>query len=98
MNKALTLIAVSACLTITPAVHAECSEPERPKLPDPATAVTPEMLKAKNDVKNYMAQADTYLNCKKLTSRQHNKVITGMESLAKDFNKIVRSYKKKISG
>ena len=69
MTKLLKAVALSSCILAAQGVLAECAEPTRPSLPDPATAVTPEMVKAKNEVKAYMSQADEYMSCKKLTRR-----------------------------
>lgn len=97
MTKYLKIAAITTCITMTHGVYADCTEPDRPQLPDPETAVTPEMVKAKNDVKSYMSAADSYLSCKKMTTRQHNSIVEKMETLASDFNKIVRKFKKKMS-
>lgn len=74
-----------------------CSKPAAPELPDPATAVTPQMVKAQNDVKAYMEQADTYLKCN-INATQHNAMVKEMKSLADEFNGIIRAYKARMAG
>jgi hypothetical protein len=85
------LLAVYAPLSMA------CSKPETPDLPDPATAVTPQMVKAQNDVKAYMDNANAYLKCK-ITDSQHNAMVKEMESLATKFNGIIRAYKERMAG
>lgn len=74
-----------------------CDKPGTPALPDPATAVTPQMVKAQNDVKAYMDQANAYLKCN-ITSIQHNNMVKEMESVADEFNGIIRAYKSRMAG
>jgi len=74
-----------------------CEKPTLPGLPDPATAVTPEMIKAKNDVKAFVSSAEAYLKCG-ISTKQHNKTVDQMQKLAKDFNGIVRAYKARMAG
>ena len=76
---------------------AACDKPGKPELPDPETAVTPQMIKAKNDVKAYLADAEKYLKCN-LSNKQHNAMVDDMKGVADDFNVIVRSYKARMSG
>jgi len=98
MIKILKAAALSACILSAPGVFADCSEPDRPQLPDPANAVTPEMIKAKNEVKSYMSAADNYLSCKKLSRRKHDAMIDKMHTLAAEFNKVIKEFKKRVSG
>lgn len=74
-----------------------CDKPALPALPDPATAVTPEMIKAKNDVRAYVSSAEAYLKCS-ISTKQHNRTVDSMQKLAKDFNVIVRAYKARLAG
>lgn len=76
---------------------AACSAPTAPELPDAATAVTPQMIKAKNDVKAYVSDAKAFLDCTKNT-RKHNKVVDEMNGVASDFNDVVRAYKARLAG
>ncbi len=74
-----------------------CDKPEKPSLPDPESAVTPQMIKAKNDVKTYLASAEGYLKCN-ISTHQHNTMVDDMKSVAADFNTIVRAYKARMAG
>ena len=74
-----------------------CDKPSKPELPDPTTAVTPQMIKAKNDVKAYLKAAETYLECK-ITTKQHNRMVDEMRGVADSFNGIVRAYKARMAG
>ncbi|WP_439135150.1 hypothetical protein [Pseudomaricurvus sp.] len=74
-----------------------CSKPAAPSLPDPSSAVTPQMVKAKNDVKAFLDQAEVYLKCK-ISTGQHNAMVDEMKSVADDFNTIVREYKARMAG
>jgi len=74
-----------------------CEKPTLPALPDAATAVTPQMIKAKNDVKAFVSSAETYLKCG-ISTKQHNRTVGQMQKLAKDFNSIVRAYKARLAG
>lgn len=96
MSKHSTLMA-SLVLVAWANVSLACSPPAKPELPDPATAVTPQMVKAKNDVKTYLDDAEAYLKCK-ISTAQHNKMVDDMHAVADAFNKIVRAYKERMSG
>lgn len=95
MKKIAKIITATALLFAAQQSFAACAEPTPPALPDPATAVTPEMVKAKNAVKSYMSDADKYLGCKRLTDRQHNAMVDKMQTLAKDFNQVIKDYKQR---
>jgi len=69
-----------------------CTKPDAPILPDAATAVTAQMLKAKNDVNAYLAAANAYLECAK-TSTKHDRMVKSMKKVGKEFNVAVRSYR-----
>lgn len=90
-------IVCTAILTCSSAVVLACDAPSKPDLPDPETAVTPQMVKAKNDVKSYLAAAEAFLGCTKST-KQHNNMVDDMKTVADDFNAIVRAYKARMSG
>lgn len=72
-----------------------CSKPAAPLLPDASTAVTAQMVKAKNEVKAYMAEAEAYLECASTT--EHNQMVDNMKQLADGFNSAVRQYKARMS-
>lgn len=84
---------LASCSSLTFA----CDKPATPTLPDPATAVTPQMVKAKNDVKAFLGAAEAYLKCN-ISTKQHNNMVDEMKSVADDFNTIVRAYKARLAG
>ncbi len=94
-NKASFLTALTFALISSVALA--CDRPAKPELPDPASAVTPQMIKAKNDVKTFLAAAEVYLKCN-ITTKQHNAMVDEMHSIAEDFNKVVRAYKDRKAG
>lgn len=61
MNKTLTTILVYSLFLAAPALA--CDYPERPNIPDGATATKEEMLEASAQIKEYLANVDTYLTC-----------------------------------
>ena len=61
MNKTLTTILISGLFFATPALA--CDYPERPDIPDGATATKEQMLEASGKVKEYLANVDTFLTC-----------------------------------
>lgn len=74
---------------------ASCEEPELPVLPDSETAVIAQMKKAKNDVKQYLGDAQVYLECTRSTVR-HDAVVDKMKTLGEEFNELVRAYKERV--
>lgn len=95
--KRKTLLLPALVLATFAPLSMACSKPAAPSLPDPASAVTPQMVKAKNDVKAFLDQAESFLKCNKTTS-QHNAMVDEMKSVADDFNSIVRAYKARMAG
>ncbi|AFV00345.1 hypothetical protein [Simiduia agarivorans] len=74
-----------------------CDKPSAPELPDPATAVTPQMIKAKNEVNAYIDAAKKYLDCVSGSASRHNAMVKEMEDVADKFNTAVREYKARMS-
>lgn len=74
-----------------------CTRPDPPEIPDPATAVTPQMIKAKNDVQAYVDTAEKYLKCN-ISTAQHNSMVDEMKETAEKFNQAVRAYKARMAG
>ncbi|MCV6615840.1 MAG: hypothetical protein OIF35_12775 [Cellvibrionaceae bacterium] len=91
-------IVITAAVFASQSSFASCAEPAAPSLPNPDTAVTPEMVKAKKQVKQYMAEVDKYLSCKRLSTRQHNAMVDKMHSLANNFNDVIRAFKERKQG
>jgi hypothetical protein len=75
---------------------AACEKPEAPALPDAATAVTAQMVKAKNDVQAYMTGANAYLECVS-NDTKHNRMVKSMKKVGEEFNVAVRSYKDRMA-
>ena len=74
-----------------------CDKPNAPELPDPSTAVTPQMIKAKNEVNAYLEAAKAYLDCVGSNASRHNAMVSEMEKVADKFNTAVREYKARMS-
>jgi len=96
MSKLSTILTTIAFVLFANASFA-CDKPNKPELPDPGTAVTPQMIKAKNDVKAFLASAESYLKCN-ISNKQHNNMVDDMKSVADSFNTIVRAYKARMAG
>ncbi len=73
-----------------------CEKPPSPTLPDPGTAVTAQMIKAKNDMKSYIKAAESYLECVESDTKKYNNMVDEMQSAAEGFNSIVKKYKKRM--
>lgn len=95
MNTFNKLIFASV-LTLSSTAAFACEPPEAPALPDPATAVTPQMVKAKNDVKAFLSDAEAFLGCTK-SNKKHDKMVDKMNEVADQFNEIIRAYKARVS-
>ncbi len=95
MIRLVKLFAIVGALTITNTALA-CDRPSAPMVPNAAEAVTPQMVKAKNDVQAYIKAANAYLECTK-NSRKHNDMVDEMESVAGRFNDAVRDFKQRMA-
>jgi hypothetical protein len=62
MNTLLKSLLASSLLLVAQSALA-CDYPERPEIPDGATATKEQMLAASAAVKDYLAEVDTYLTC-----------------------------------
>lgn len=56
-------IFVASVLVFSASLAIACDYPERPAIPDGATASKDELLAAKDAIQAYMADVDTYLQC-----------------------------------
>ena len=74
-----------------------CDKPAPPTLPDPDTAVTAQMVKAKNEVKAFITAAENYLQCVERDVASYNAMVDVMQRAAEEFNAIVRKYKKRMA-
>ncbi|MDO3387651.1 hypothetical protein QWI17_17540 [Gilvimarinus sp. SDUM040013] len=97
MKKVLT----QAILLMTmafPAASFACSEPAKPgEFPDPATAVTAQMVKANNEVKAYVKAMEEYLGCSGMSRGDQKKAVKELEDYAESFNKLIREFKSRNS-
>lgn len=76
-----------------------CDKPAAPTLPDPDTAVTAQMIKAKNEIKAFIADAEAYLACvERGDTGAYNSMVEEMQAAAENFNSIVRKYKTRMAG
>ncbi len=77
-----------------------CDKPAPPTLPDPDTAVTAQMVKAKNEIKAFIATAEAYLACIESSddTASYNSMVEEMQAAAEEFNTIVRQYKSRMAG
>jgi len=56
-------IALAATLFLTASMALACDYPDRPRIPDGATASKDELLAAKAEVQGFVAAVDKYLTC-----------------------------------
>lgn len=71
-----------------------CSEPaNKPEIPDPKTAVTAQMVKSNNEVKEYVKAQEDYLNCAKMSSREKRVAEKELVAYADEFNSAIREFK-----
>ena len=78
------------------AITMACDKPVAPVLPDPESAVTAQMIKAKNEMKAYIDQAEVYLKCVEADKAKYNQMVDSMQEAADNFNTIVRKYKDRM--
>ena len=88
---------IALTLSTASATAFSCTKPIPPALPDPEAAVTAQMVKAKNDMKSFIALAEEYLDCVSDNTSKYNAMVTEMQQAADDFNAIVRKYKKRMA-
>lgn len=92
---AVTLFA--SCLV--PSFAAACAKPAtKPVIPDAATVVTAQMVKANNDVKAYVKEVEAYLGCAGLPRSAEKKELDDLKQFAEDFNQVVRAFKARSAG
>ncbi|WP_049629203.1 hypothetical protein [Cellvibrio sp. pealriver] len=92
---ALTFCASSLVSTVAFA----CAKPAaKPEIPDAATVVTAQMVKANNDVKAYVKAVQDYVGCAGLSRAEEKKEMDELQKFAEDFNQVVRAYKARSAG
>ena len=86
------LAASTFALFVSNSAFAACTSHEAPALPDPETAVLAQMVKAQNEVKNYIKSQEAYLSCTK-SGLRYDRAFKEMKRVASDFNSITKAYK-----
>jgi len=87
------LFAISFTALFSAPVFA-CSAPEnKPEIPDPATSATAQMVKANNQVREYVAAMEAYIDCSRMSSNQQRRAVNELEEFAESFNKAVREFR-----
>lgn len=94
------LVTISFCFSLLISVSAlACSKPEtKPEIPDAATVVTAQMVKANNEIKAYVKAMEEYLICAKLPRSQERAAVDELKSFAEEFNVVIRAFKAKSGG
>lgn len=91
MKKLLFAVCASALFSVSTMA---CEAPSaRPEIPDPATAVTAQMVKTNNEVKAYVEAQQDYLSCSKMSSRKKQEELEELKAYADTFNQAVRQFK-----
>ena len=90
-----TLFAASICAVLSvPGMALACEKPQaRPEIPDPATAVTAQMVKSNNEVREYVRATEAYLACAKLSSADTRREEDELRTFADAFNQTIRDFK-----
>ncbi len=93
MVKKLSVIALSfsACFAL-PALACEAPT-DKPAIPDPLTAVTAQMVKSNNEVKEYVRAYESYLDCAGLGNSDLRKEERALKEYAEQFNQAIREFK-----
>ena len=88
---------IASCV-LSSLASAACEKPAaKPAIPDVATVVTAQMIKANNDVKAYVKDMETYLGCAGLPRSETKKEVDALKQFADDFNQVVREFKARPS-
>lgn len=76
-----------------------CSKPDnKPEIPDAATVVTAQMIKANNDVKAYVKAVEDYVKCARLSRADEKREVDDLKAFAEEFNAVVRAFKARAAG
>jgi len=92
MHKILFVLIFTA---LSGGAYSGCTAPEPPHIPDAETTVTAEMVKAQNDVKAFLSEAENFLKCNRNSSK-HNKMVDEMKDVGEKFNNVVKAYKARL--
>lgn len=97
MKKTLRLFSICFALGVSPLALA-CSPPDgKPEIPDPTTAETAQMVKANNEVKEYVKAMEEYLGCARISGSAKRREISELEEFADTFNEAIRTFKARNS-
>jgi hypothetical protein len=98
MKQLLIASAIASTLLVSSMTMA-CTKPAaKPEIPDAATVVTAQMVKANNDMKSYVKDMQDYLGCAKLPRSQEKQELDDLKQFADDFNAVVRAFKARTAG
>ncbi len=94
------VFALAVCMSsLVSTMAVACEKPAaQPEIPDAATVVTAQMVKANNDVKTYVKAMQDYVGCAGLSRSDEKKELDSLQKLAEDFNVVVRAYKARSAG
>ncbi|MAN53282.1 MULTISPECIES: hypothetical protein [unclassified Marinimicrobium] len=91
MKKFLFAVCASALFSVSALA---CEAPaNKPAIPDPATAVTAQMVKTNNEVKQYVQAQEAFLNCSSMSNREKRQAVEELKAYADSFNQAVRQFK-----
>lgn len=88
------MIAIPAlCLAMNVAAECPTEKPrELPLIPNAAVATEQEMYRAQIEVQEYLAQGESYLECRYMNRRQHNRFVAQLDSVADAYNRELGEY------
>lgn len=85
---------IASCMASS--LASACAKPDaKPEIPDIASVVTAQMVKANNEVKAYVQGVQTYIGCAGLARSQEKKEMDELKKFADEFNEVVRAFKAK---
>ncbi|AQT62118.1 hypothetical protein CBP51_05930 [Cellvibrio mixtus] len=88
---------VASCMASS--LASACAKPAaKPEIPDAATVVAAQMVKANNDVKAYVQGVQDYIGCAGLARSEEKKELDELKKFADDFNKVIREFKARSAG
>lgn len=91
MKKLLFIAALSGAFS---ASALACEAPQnQPEIPDPTTAVTAQMVKTNNQVREYVRAMEDYLSCARLSNSELRRQENALKSYAEDFNTAIREFR-----
>jgi len=93
MKNALKISSFCIALAV-PGLALACEEPsEKPEIPNPEEAATAQMVMANNEVREYVAAMEEYINCSRMSSTRQRRAVSDLEAFAEEFNQAVRQFR-----